>query len=168
MTIFVRFDPKFALEKLRGKRLLFVGDSLQRNQWESFVCMVEWTIPYNQKSMKVDGIHPVFTAKVWSTVYWTVYVLKNKRRAIFVMLWMEWIKLILFVDIVQKYNATIEFYWAPYLVNSNSDINIIGDPKKRIIKVDSITERAKNWTGVDILVFNTYVWWMSGVRIKSL
>ncbi|KAK4268580.1 hypothetical protein QN277_025213 [Acacia crassicarpa] len=125
-----RFNPRLALKKLRGKRLLFVGDSLQRNQWESFVCMVEWIIPYNQKSMKLDPNHPVFTAK--------------------------------------KFNATIEFYWAPYLVNSNTDIKIIGDPKKRIIKVDSITERAKNWTGVDILVFNTYVWWMSGVRIKSL
>jgi hypothetical protein len=53
-------------------------------------------------------------------------------------------------------------------VESNTDINIIGDPKKRIIKVDEITERAKNWTGVDILVFNTYVWWMSGLRVKAL
>lgn len=61
---FGSFDPKVALKKLRGKRLLFVGDSLQRNQWESFVCMVEWVIPYQQKSMKIDGIHPVFTAKV--------------------------------------------------------------------------------------------------------
>ncbi|KAG2380710.1 Protein trichome birefringence-like 3 [Vigna angularis] len=124
------FNPELALKKLQGKRLLFVGDSLQRNQWESFVCLVQGVIPEKKKSMKRGRVHSVFKAK--------------------------------------EYNATIEFYWAPFLVESNSDIHIIGDPKKRIIKVDEITERAKNWTGVDILVFNTYVWWMSGLRIKAL
>ncbi|OIW01552.1 hypothetical protein TanjilG_10834 [Lupinus angustifolius] len=124
------FNPKLALTKIQGKRVLFVGDSLQRNQWESFVCLVQGIIPEKKKSMKRGRIHSVFKAK--------------------------------------EYNATIEFYWAPFLVESNTDIHIIGDPKKRIIKVDEITERARNWTGVDILVFNTYVWWMSGLRIKAL
>lgn len=59
-----RFNPELALEKLRGKRLLFAGDSLQRNQWESFVCMVEWTIPPEKKSMKRGKVHSVFKAKV--------------------------------------------------------------------------------------------------------
>ncbi|KAL1359922.1 protein trichome birefringence-like 3 isoform X1 [Arachis hypogaea] len=125
-----RFNPELALRKLQGKRLMFVGDSLQRNKWESFVCLVEWIIPQDQKSMERRNIHSVFKA--------------------------------------MQYNATIEFYWAPYIVESNSDIDIIGDPKKRIIKVDAIMDRAKNWTAVDILVFNTYVWWMSSAKIKSL
>ncbi|CAL5210849.1 unnamed protein product [Lathyrus oleraceus] len=125
-----QFNPEIALKKLQGKRLLFVGDSLQRNQWESFVCLVQGIIPEKKKSMKRGRVHSVFKAK--------------------------------------EYNASIEFYWAPFLVESNTDINIIGDPKKRIIKVDEINERAKNWTGVDILVFNSYVWWMSGLRVKAL
>lgn len=59
-----RFDPEVAVEKLRGKRLVFAGDSLQRSQWESFVCMIEWTIPPQKKSMKRGKIRNVFRAKV--------------------------------------------------------------------------------------------------------
>ncbi|QHO24781.1 hypothetical protein HN51_048289 [Arachis hypogaea] len=125
-----QFDPKLALKKLQGKRLLFVGDSLQQNQWESFICMVEWIIPEDQKSMKRRNVHSVFQAK--------------------------------------EYNASIEFYWAPMLVESNTEFFVVRDPLKKIVKVDSIMERAKNWTGVDILVFNSYVWWMNPPVIKTL
>ncbi|CAK9319868.1 unnamed protein product [Citrullus colocynthis] len=125
-----RFNAEIALKKLRGKRLMFVGDSLQRGQWQSFVCMVEWMIPEDKKSLKRGRFLSVFTAK--------------------------------------EYKATIEFYWAPFLVHSNSDNPIIGDPKQRILRVDSVANHSKHWTNVDILVFNTYVWWMSGVKIKSL
>ena len=59
-----RFDPELALKKLRGKRVLFVGDSLQRGQWQSFVCLVESIIPEDQKSMKRGRVHTVFKAKV--------------------------------------------------------------------------------------------------------
>ncbi|KAG6595393.1 Protein trichome birefringence-like 3, partial [Cucurbita argyrosperma subsp. sororia] len=125
-----RFNAEIALKKLRGKRLMFVGDSLQRGQWQSFVCMVQWLIPEDKKSLKRGRFHSVFSAK--------------------------------------EYKATIEFYWAPFLVHSNSDNPIIGDPKQRILRVDSVANHSKHWTNVDILVFNTYVWWMSGVKIKSL
>ncbi|KAM3325737.1 protein trichome birefringence-like 3 [Capsicum chacoense] len=128
--ILPRFDPKIALRKIQGKRIMFIGDSIQRNMWESFVCLVQSVIPQGQKSMKQGRVYSVFKAK--------------------------------------EYNATIEFYWAPFLVESNTDIHIITDPKRRIIKVDSIAGRATQWLGVDILVFNTYVWWMSGLKAKAL
>lgn len=35
-----RFDATKMLELMRGKRLLYVGDSINRNQFESMVCML--------------------------------------------------------------------------------------------------------------------------------
>ncbi|KAL8196785.1 hypothetical protein R6Q57_024487 [Mikania cordata] len=128
--ILPRFDARVALDKIRGKRLMFVGDSLQRGQWQSFVCLVEFLIPKEHKSMRRGKVHSVFKIK--------------------------------------DHNATIEFYWAPFLIESNTDLKIIADPKKRIMRVDSIEKHAKHWIGVDVLVFNTYVWWMTGYKLKSI
>jgi len=35
-----RFDVRGVLEMLRGKRVVFVGDSMSRTQWESLICML--------------------------------------------------------------------------------------------------------------------------------
>ncbi|KAL8526639.1 hypothetical protein ACS0TY_015734 [Phlomoides rotata] len=118
------------LQKLKRKRLMFVGDSLQRGQWQSFVCLVDSVIPKGKKSIKRGRLHSVFKAK--------------------------------------DYDATIEFYWAPFLIESNTDVQIKTDPKQRILKVDSVAKHAKYWIGVDILVFNTYIWWMSGLKTNTL
>lgn len=61
---FIRFNATDMLEKIRGKRLMFAGDSLQRQQWQSLVCMVESVIPSYKKSMKLDRSLSVFKAEV--------------------------------------------------------------------------------------------------------
>ncbi|KAE8684781.1 CAX-interacting protein 2 [Hibiscus syriacus] len=38
--------------------------------------------------------------------------------------------------------------------------------RKRIVEVDSVAKHSKHWEGADILAFNTYVWWMNGLRLK--
>ncbi|KAF3521076.1 hypothetical protein DY000_02058950, partial [Brassica cretica] len=35
-----RFQVRDVLERLRSKRIVFVGDSLSRTQWESLICML--------------------------------------------------------------------------------------------------------------------------------
>ncbi|XVF24151.1 hypothetical protein REPUB_Repub13aG0102500 [Reevesia pubescens] len=125
-----KYKPRLLLEKLRNKRLMFVGDSLNRNQWESMVCLVQSVVPSGRKSLNKSGSLSVFR--------------------------------------IEDYNATVEFYWAPFLVQSNSD-----DPKthsilNRIIMPESIKKHGKNWKNVDYLVFNTYIWWMNTFTMKVL
>ena len=50
-----RFDAAKLLGKLRDKRLAFVGDSLNRNQWVSMVCLIDTATPTLHKSMGGNG-----------------------------------------------------------------------------------------------------------------
>ncbi|CAL0320326.1 unnamed protein product [Lupinus luteus] len=60
-----KFKGRVLLEKLRGKRLMFVGDSLNRNQWESMVCLVQSVIPRrDKKSINKTGSLSIFTIQV--------------------------------------------------------------------------------------------------------
>ncbi|PKA67114.1 hypothetical protein AXF42_Ash004606 [Apostasia shenzhenica] len=97
------FNATFMLEKLRGKRMMFVGDSLNRGQFVSL-----------------------------------------------------------------EFKATVEFYWAPFLVESNSDNAIVHRVKDRIVRTGSINKHARHWKGSDIIVFNTYLWWMTGQKMRIL
>ncbi|GFY95769.1 similar to TRICHOME BIREFRINGENCE-LIKE 34 [Actinidia rufa] len=116
-----RFNATALLERLRNKRLVFVGDSLNRNQWVSMVCLVGTSIPPELKSMHGNGSLVAFKA--------------------------------------HEYNATIEYYWAPLLVESNSDDPVKHRLPDRIVRAQSIEKHALHWTDADILIFNSYLWW---------
>ncbi|GAA0184953.1 hypothetical protein LIER_32241 [Lithospermum erythrorhizon] len=50
-----RFDAKRMLEKLRNKRVVFAGDSIGRNQWESLLCMLSTAVPNKDSIYEVNG-----------------------------------------------------------------------------------------------------------------
>ncbi|XP_059662708.1 protein trichome birefringence-like 31 [Cornus florida] len=117
-----RFNALKLLEILRGKRLMFVGDSIQRGMFDSMVCLVQSVIPEGKKSLQRIPPRKIFTA--------------------------------------EEYDASIEYYWAPFIVESNSDHATNHTVKRRQVNLDSISKHGREWEGVDILVFESYVWWM--------
>ncbi|KAL6642243.1 hypothetical protein ACP70R_020424 [Stipagrostis hirtigluma subsp. patula] len=50
-----RFDAKNMLEKLRNRRVVFVGDSIGRNQWESLLCMLSTAVHNKSSIYEVNG-----------------------------------------------------------------------------------------------------------------
>ncbi|KAL2317119.1 hypothetical protein Fmac_030995 [Flemingia macrophylla] len=127
-----KFKPKLLFEKIRGKRLMFVGDSLNRNQWESMVCMVNSAVPSLNKTWYKTGSLAIFKIEEAGHV------------------------------------TTVEFYWAPFLVESNSDDPNMHSILNRIIMPESIEKHGVNWKDVDYLIFNTYIWWMNTFTMKVL
>ncbi|KAJ0811848.1 putative PMR5 domain, PC-Esterase, protein trichome birefringence-like 2 [Helianthus annuus] len=43
------------LERLRGKRMVFVGDSLNRNMWESLVCILRHSLKNKKRVYEISG-----------------------------------------------------------------------------------------------------------------
>ncbi|KAG9156820.1 hypothetical protein Leryth_022744 [Lithospermum erythrorhizon] len=116
-----RFNATKMLERLRNKRLVLVGDSVNRNQWVSLMCMLEGSIPAPFKSMKLMG---------------SLYTFK-----------------------ATEYNASIDYYWAPLMVESAADDPSSHHTNGRVIRVNSIEKHAIHWGNADVLIFNSYLWW---------
>ncbi|XP_040995921.1 protein trichome berefringence-like 7 [Juglans microcarpa x Juglans regia] len=50
-----RFNAPAVLENLRGKRIVFVGDSLSRTQWESLICLLMMGIEDKRSVYEING-----------------------------------------------------------------------------------------------------------------
>ncbi|XP_021720652.1 protein PMR5-like [Chenopodium quinoa] len=50
-----RFDGVEFLERMRGRTVMFVGDSLGRNQWESLICMISSALPRRSPTHIIRG-----------------------------------------------------------------------------------------------------------------
>ncbi|KAL8512211.1 hypothetical protein ACS0TY_018608 [Phlomoides rotata] len=126
-----RFDGVKMMEMLRDKRLMFVGDSVQRGMFESMVCLVQSGIPHDVVKTSLQRIPP---------------------RKVFK---------------VEEFNASIEYYWAPFIIESISDHATNHTVRKRMVRLDSVAKHSKEWEGADILVFESYVWWMYKPTINA-
>ncbi|RZC58604.1 hypothetical protein C5167_005910 [Papaver somniferum] len=51
----LRLNATDFLERMRGKRMLFIGDSLNRNMWESLNCMLRNSVRNKKKVYEISG-----------------------------------------------------------------------------------------------------------------
>ncbi|XVE86313.1 hypothetical protein DITRI_Ditri18aG0025800 [Diplodiscus trichospermus] len=110
-----RLDGKDFLSRIRGKSIMFVGDSLSLNQWQSLTCMLHTAVPHAKyTSITVQGLS-TFT--------------------------------------FPEYNAKVMFSRNAFLVD------LVSTPNGRVLKLDSI-EGAKLWKGINVMIFNTWHWWL--------
>ncbi|KAL5725290.1 hypothetical protein ACHQM5_008450 [Ranunculus cassubicifolius] len=110
-----RFNGSDFLLRSKGKKIMFIGDSLALNQYTSLNCLLHASLP---------------TAK-YSRV---------KRGLLTSVLW-------------EEYNVSVLLYHSKYLVD------MVQQPEGMILKLDSI-EEGKNWLGMDMLIFDTWHWWV--------
>ncbi|KAL4204620.1 hypothetical protein AMTRI_Chr01g132890 [Amborella trichopoda] len=117
-----RFDALNFLSKMKGKRILFVGDSLALNQWQSLACMIQSGAPAPHTTLvSKDPLHSF---------------------------------------LFPEYGVNISYYLSHYLVD------IVSEPTGRALVLDSI-KQADVWLGVDILLFNSWHWWIRNDDMKG-
>ncbi|KAJ4730385.1 Trichome birefringence-like family [Melia azedarach] len=56
-----RFKGRVFLERFRGKRIMFVGDSISLNQWQSLTCMLHLAVPKAKYTLVRKGDLSTFT-----------------------------------------------------------------------------------------------------------
>lgn len=68
-----RLDGSHMLEMLRGKRLVFVGDSLNRNMWESLICILRNSVKDQKKVYEQSGRHHFRSEASYSFIFEVSY-----------------------------------------------------------------------------------------------
>ncbi|KAH7679877.1 PC-Esterase protein [Dioscorea alata] len=64
-----RLNGSDMLERLRGKRLVFIGDSLNRNMWESLVCVLRNSVKDKNNVVEISGRREFKTEDFYSFLF---------------------------------------------------------------------------------------------------
>ncbi|MCE3216972.1 hypothetical protein HAX54_009806, partial [Datura stramonium] len=112
-----RWDGKDFVRRIRNKKVLFVGDSLSLNQWQSLACMLHSAFPRLNYTVTRKG--PLMST----------FSIPSKQVKV------SYVRNALLVDIVRE-------------------------KSKRVLKLDSVAGSSKLWMGYDILIFDTWHWWL--------
>ncbi|CAN1310876.1 Protein trichome birefringence-like 2 [Linum perenne] len=130
-----RLNATDFLERLRGKKLVFVGDSLNRNMWESLVCILRHSIKNKKRVYEISGRR------------------EFKKKGVYAFMFAA-TRLVL---CLQDYNCTVDFVASPFLVRESSFSGANGTFET--LRLDLMDKTTSMYHDADIIVFNTGHWW---------
>ncbi|KAL5716567.1 hypothetical protein ACHQM5_018237 [Ranunculus cassubicifolius] len=110
-----RFDGRNFLKRLKGKTIMFVGDSLSLNQWQSLTCMLHIAVPRAKYTLYRTGDISTFAFPDYG------------------------------VKVVLVRNAFL--------------VDMVNENGHSVLRLDSISS-TKIWLNADVLIFNTWHWWL--------
>ncbi|XP_004502134.1 protein trichome birefringence-like 4 [Cicer arietinum] len=128
-----RFDGLKMLNMLRGKRVVFVGDSLNRNMWQSLVCALRSSLKDKSKSR--------------------IYQVSGRR---------EFRIQGFFSFKFKDYGCSIDFVKSPFLVQEWKVLRKDGASvslQRETLRLDMIQASKSLYHNADIIIFNTGHWW---------
>jgi len=133
------------LERSRNGRIVFAGDSIGRNQWESMVCMLAAAVPS--------------AASASARVYEQSGKPISRHRGYLAMV---------FAD----YNLSVEYYRAPMIVMVDrfrpaNDATTSSGGVRGAVRLDVMPRHADRWAGANVLVLNTGHWWNHHKTVKA-
>lgn len=135
--ILLRFNAKEMLERSRNKRIVFVGDSIGRNQWESLICMLSTNVSNSSNIYEQFGNpitkHRGFLSMVFKDYNLTVEYYRAPQLVV--------------IDRFKPQKASVAGL-------------------RGAIRVDKLPHFAYRWAAADLLVLNTGHWWNIDKTLK--
>jgi len=141
----VRFDGIDFLEKLKGKKIMFIGDSVSVNHYESLLCLLHAAVPDARITTQTSNSTNTVTFQVSELVLERLQpLLFQAKLSLLLCNW--WSRT------SQDHGVSISVFETHYLVDIEQEQ--IG----RVLKLESIKD-GNTWKDMDVLVFNTWLWW---------